>query len=399
MEAPQHPRDRLSGIIQRLSENNPELKTLEIRYAGLEDDEALLLSNALAVNETLRELDLASNLLGDHGTALIAQGMHTNRALKKIILSSNRIRDAAALGTLLRHNNTVKCLVLCHNQLGNDGAAQLSQGLAHNRSLTSLRLNGNLIGAQGAAAIGTALSHHPTLSRLDLTGNPVSGSLCNGLQLNDSLQTVILARCSLSADAGIALATLIARHATLRELYLDNNRLEDDGVEALAAGLNESRSLLTLSLNGNCIRNRGACAIARALAHHPLQYLSLNRNRISNEGVIELARVLRTDTTLKELDLYRNHAHTEAAVEMVDAMHSNATLFKLELSCNCITNVSVMRQIRFFGKLNKAGRHLLRSPHVPIALWPYVLARINYEPHVRFYFLREKPEVFQYYNR
>jgi hypothetical protein len=104
---------------------------------------------------------------------------------------------------------------------------------------------------------------------------------------------------------------------------------------------------------------------------------------------------------LRELDLYHNYAQTEAALKFVEVlMHSNVTLHKVELGCNCIANSLVVRQIRFFGKLNKAGRYSLRSPqHVPICVAPNVLARINYEPHLRFYFLWEKPELFQYYNR
>jgi Ran GTPase-activating protein (RanGAP) involved in mRNA processing and transport len=127
---------------------------------------------------------------------------------------------------------------------------------------------------------------------------------------------------------------------------LDNNQLEDDGVQALASGLAESQSLHALSLNGNGIRNSGACAIARAWVDHPLQYLSLNCNHIHNDGVLELARVLQADTMLRELDLYRNYAQTEAALKFVEVlMHSNVTLHKVELGCNCIANSLVVRQI------------------------------------------------------
>jgi hypothetical protein len=155
--------------------------------------------------------------------------------------------------------------------------------------------------------------------------------------------------------------------------------------------------LRTLSLKQNEIQCTGVIALAQALRNHPLERLILNQNRIGNSGVLELARVLQDDSTLKELDLYRNYIQTEAAEALLLAMQQNVTIQKLEVSCNCIADIAVTRQIRFHGKLNKAGRYLLRIPHVPIALWPMVLARVNYEPQIRFYFLREKPELFQYY--
>ena len=120
-------------------------------------------------------------------------------------------------------------------------------------------------------------------------------------------------------------------------------------------------------------------------------------NRIGNRGALELTRILQHDSTLKELDLYRNYVPTEAAEALLRAMQTDVTIQRLEISCNCTAEIAVTRQIRFLGKLNKAGRYLLRVPQVPVALRQLVLERVNLEPHVRFYFLQENPELFQYY--
>ena len=156
----------------------------------------------------------------------------------------------------------------------------------------------------------------------------------------------------------------------LQRLYLTSNLLSDVSAECLAYRLVTSfPSLSALYLSCNDIANAGATSFSEVISCSPL--------------------------TLQTLDLYRNKVGNRGGQALADAICKNVHLMDLNITYNRITDVSILRSVRFTGKLNRSGRYLLQhQDKIPSALWTLVLAKMNTQLDVRFYFLRHVPELF-----
>ena len=155
----------------------------------------------------------------------------------------------------------------------------------------------------------------------------------------------------------------------IEKLFLTSNELHNESARALADNLMPcAPRLRALYLSLNLIGTEGALSLATAIAVHgeQLELLELSGNRITNQGGEALVRTM--STCFKWTDL--------------------------TLTTNLISNFSLLRRARFYGKLNAAGRYLLLDQNLPRGLWPHVLARMNLRLDVRFYFLQRLPELF-----
>lgn len=118
-------------------------------------------------------------------------------------------------------------------------------------------------------------------------------------------------------DAGEELCFAVAQNSTLTELYLEDNKLGEDGVVAMcnflgsdrtSSSLANNRSLVTLCLDGNGIGERAMASLGDSLASQPsLTELSLSRNPLFTTEVDLFGDKLKRNTTLKVLRLSECH--------------------------------------------------------------------------------------------
>ena len=81
------------------------------------------------------------NEIGDDGAAALSEGLKYNKSLTTLNLSDNEICDdgaTATLGECLKYNKSPTTLNLRENVIGDDGAAALVECLKYNKSLTTL---------------------------------------------------------------------------------------------------------------------------------------------------------------------------------------------------------------------------------------------------------------------
>eukprot|EP00812_Abedinium_dasypus_P013989 NODE_7502_length_436_cov_313.745407.p2 GENE.NODE_7502_length_436_cov_313.745407~~NODE_7502_length_436_cov_313.745407.p2 ORF type:complete len:97 (+),score=26.34 NODE_7502_length_436_cov_313.745407:3-293(+) len=71
---------------------------------------------------------------------------------------------------------------------------------------------------------------------------------------------------------------------SLQMLLLNKNRISDEGAQVLAAALPHSHTLCALYLYGNRIGDAGAEALATSLPQTALHKLWVDRNRITDDG-------------------------------------------------------------------------------------------------------------------
>jgi hypothetical protein len=125
---------------------NSTLRVLDLEGCGFSEAAGAALGGALAQNRGLERLELSENHLGGHGVQGLVAGLETNRTLRTLRL------DGVRAGIL--------------------GAEELARALARNGgALTHLSFAGNRIRNSGAAALAPAVAAHLGLAHLDLSFN------------------------------------------------------------------------------------------------------------------------------------------------------------------------------------------------------------------------------------
>lgn len=135
------------------------------------------LVHAICGNDASDEISSVDRFLGDEAINMLCNNLksahHVNK--KKVILRGNCIGSvgAAAVGDLLKNNDSLKFLSLEWNQIGSVGSKLLADALKQNRGLTHLDLKNNGINNEGAMALAEALRYNNSLKTLDLRWNQV----------------------------------------------------------------------------------------------------------------------------------------------------------------------------------------------------------------------------------
>ena len=166
----------VSQVTATALQTNNILRTLSMVLCGISDDGAESLARALAVNSSLKELNISYNEIGDKGIAHIAMplSLMTNTTLRKLDISSCSISD--------------------------EGMDSLFGALAVNQSLEELNISENEFGDIGMALITTALQTSSTLKLLETSVTPFSlTSSVASLECNDRYEYRVELKLSESA--------------------------------------------------------------------------------------------------------------------------------------------------------------------------------------------------------
>lgn len=414
MEPPLHPRQRLSRLLKGIADSS--VQRAEVRCQCFHDDQAFELAGSLRKTESLRHLDLTACCISDAGIIQVFQSVP--RCLETFTLSCTRLPPSAmaALATVL---HTPSCLLELHLgdcQLGNAGLEAMASGFLNVTvtttdvgwsSLKTLTLSKNLICSshQACQTFGTALRRLPHLEFLDLSRNRLESRDLEALQLHNivSLRKIALWDNRLDPSSGFCLRDILLHCRSLQELNLRNNVLGDVGVLDAFSSLDEEEyveyPLRLLYLSSNRLSDPAAVCLARQLvvSFPCLSSLYLSSNDVGNAGAIAFSNSLsRNSVAFKTLDLYRNKIGNRGGEALAHTLlHENTHLTDLNVTYNRITNVAVLKAVRFAGKLNRSGRYLLQQHDaIPSSLWPLVFEKMNLLIDVRYYFVLRLPELF-----
>jgi Ran GTPase-activating protein (RanGAP) involved in mRNA processing and transport len=297
---------------------------------GLEGSE--LLAPGLGTCSTLETLSTAECLIRSDGVLKLAPALQSCHALTSLDMSKNQI-GALGVDTLtrcLRQCPSLAHLKLSSNQLGEDGCNNIARNLQlpYYTALVGLDISLNDVGDRGAVRVGLALdalaSSHSGLVQLNLAYNQLSAAvsavvlssarfsvlrMCHnhllphftlemreGLERSVGLQELCLSACNIQGHLPQFASVLQAMGACPNLQVLDlssNHAISDEGVEALAAGLEGSRELRIMSLECCGIGDRGALALAAAMRRWVrLEHLLLKNNGISDVGAEAMASLL-----------------------------------------------------------------------------------------------------------
>ncbi|XP_060760405.1 NACHT, LRR and PYD domains-containing protein 12-like [Neoarius graeffei] len=236
---------RLCAVLE-----NPHCKveTLRLCECGVSGEGCAALSSSLRSNPShLRQVDLSKNNLGDSGVKRLCAVLENPHCkLETLRLCECGVSDegCAALISALRSNPShLKELNLSKNNLGDSGVKHLCAGLENPHcKLETLGLWGCGVSDEGCAALSSALRSNPShLRELNLNNNHLGDSgvkrLCAVLENpHCKLEKLGLRWCGVSDEGCAALASALRSNPShLRDLDLDENKIEDSGEKLLSA--------------------------------------------------------------------------------------------------------------------------------------------------------------------
>ncbi|GET88657.1 hypothetical protein, conserved [Leishmania tarentolae] len=268
----------------------PGMSALYIPYNKITSEGGVLLGNALGHQlDSIITLDLQYNSLGAEAGVAIAQGLQRNDSLCHLMLAGNPLggRCGAALGEALRQNMSLAVLDLFNTDLNMEALVHIVRSLEMNKGLSSLNIGRPLL--RGDDELQSVVNH-----------------LSIALQRNSTLEELHMAYFGLVDDCLQTLVLALCRSA-VTTLCIKGNKLSQDAGQLLARLLDRRHDFRNLDLSHNRLRDAGAEALAKGVAHHPkLESLCLESCTISERGLVVLVESLKSCATVRRLTLWGN---------------------------------------------------------------------------------------------
>jgi Ran GTPase-activating protein (RanGAP) involved in mRNA processing and transport/predicted esterase len=310
-------------------------------------------------------LDLCKQVVGPAGIGPLLDALDGNPHVHRLLLGNNVVGPTGAdriARFIASRDSHVRVWYLAGNELDAAALEPLCDALAAAPSVEGLWLKRNPLGPAAAEPLGRLLRVHTGLQTLDLVNTGLLDvgvlTLSRALVHNQGLKHLYLGTNGLGVSSATSLAVVL-RECALESLYVDCNRLGDEGVRALAAGLAQNTSLRRLSLASNRIGPSGMAGLAEAIVDHPsLQFLNLGWTRATNavheagnmlgdEGAAVLAELLRSGPKLTALDVSHNQISQDGLDLIAEAVALQPQL--VELRCaqrGMSSNVDRMARLR-----------------------------------------------------
>jgi Ran GTPase-activating protein (RanGAP) involved in mRNA processing and transport len=321
--------------------NNPQLSVLKLGYNFLGDGGASVIASSCSKDgrhhQSLTVLDLGFNCVGDKGfMALSLHMIAGNHTLRNLFLSGNNCKDkgSMAIAGALLHGCSLTRLHLSANNLGIEGIKVITGAIAEvdkrrqnlmlrqggvktsvqPTALEELHLGDVKMKSQGVAAFSSMILSNTCLRVLNLGDNEI-----------DDKDLALLSQ-TLTQNKSIP----------LRSLLLSFNKITCVGVECLMNAVWGSKTLKELKLDNNKMQDRGAQLCSVVLGSISLEVLDVSFNRISTVGIKALMKNLSENESLKNLSLNGIPMDQNASKAVSYALAYNSSLESLSIYSCCI---------------------------------------------------------------
>ncbi len=215
--------------------------------------------------------------------------------------------------------------------------------LMRNDYISAVTLFENLMVPEDAEGLARALAGNRSLLELHISENRLGDEGAEAISSallgsGHPLTSLHLDQNNIGPRGAKAMGTALLRNDVLEKLAIIRNRIGDSGIESISAALLRNRSLSSLVLEDNEIADTGAIALGKALTcNQGLQHLSLCHNWIADSGAVGLAKALYQNHALEMLDCDGNQIRDDGAKALADAIRHNMPLRVLRLEENKIS--------------------------------------------------------------
>lgn len=286
----------------------------------------------------LTVLDLGFNGIGDEGcTELSLHMVAGNHTLRNLYLSGNNIRKkgAMALAGAILHGCSLAKLHLSANKLGPAGLKVLSGAVAEmdaRRQHLMQRQGGIVIAAVKPQAIEHLLLENTEMRSQGLV------TLSSMLVSNQSLSILGLSNNGIDDSDMALLSQALAQNKSipLSSITLSFNKITCVGVECFMNAIWGSQTLKEIKLDNNKMQDRGAQLCSVVLGAVPLQVLDISFNRVSTVGIKALMKSLSENDSLTVLALSGIPMDQNASKAVSYALAYNQSLQRFNIDSCCI---------------------------------------------------------------
>jgi len=297
------------GIIERLTQNDITLITLNIGHNNIGVAGAQAIAEALEGNTTLTTLDISYNNIDDVGTIAITKALKNNTTLKSLDINNNNIgvAGAEAIAEALIVNTTLTTLDIARNSIDNEGAIAIAgalSGEAGNKTLTTLSIMGNEIEDDGAKALAYALSSNETLTSLDIALN------------------------SIDNEGAKVIAKALETNTTLTKLYITYNNFGDEGAQAIAAALKYNTTITSLDINNISVEIKNALAEALERNKYQITYVPKLKTLKNTNNKSTNTNNKSSNTNNKSTNTNNNSSNIKDAIEFIDTILQSKDIIK-----------------------------------------------------------------------
>ncbi|EAX91339.1 Leucine Rich Repeat family protein [Trichomonas vaginalis G3] len=281
------------------------------------------------------------NRIGTPGCEALANLLLSNGVLCNLNIAMCGVTAEGChhIGQALPNNTSLTHLDLSSNRFGSAGANSMFSQPGALGALESLVLSRNLIGDDAGPALVTQLSRAKSLRYLDLSRNNFTkGFLKYILQAYDNgcrVSNLSLAHNKLNESLEY-LCHVLKTYSKIRILNLSGNKIGDNGIIKLMESLEQNTSLSILDLSQTECTSKGAAAISVVLANGvtPIQKLYLNNNKISDDGGVRLFEAIENNTTLVSISLKNNEMKDKTAATLIKILKTNTTIGDIDVTMN-----------------------------------------------------------------
>jgi len=262
----------------------------------------------------------------------------------------NALHLAVALG---RPHSTLTCLHLRFCSIRDDALVILAGGITKSKSLTELNVSSNGFGDVGATELFTSIGLCPTLTTLGCSNNHNQFSVVSITALEAALsrptsqiKTVDIDWCLESQKLGIlplslqaAMGRVVKASRSLQTLSLNGNFFRD--IREMAGGLSASRSLKRLSLESSELVANDLQLLARAVQSSTnLEHLYVtSRVGMPIDSYTCLVSAALQCTTMKSLGVnelrFEDRGHQQVLLSMMNFAGKRMDFYSLYRRTNC----------------------------------------------------------------
>jgi len=217
--------------------------------------------------------------------------------------------------------------------------------LFNTREIKACNLHDNPLPTEAVEAVTGVLSLHEGLESLSLVSSELTDEQVKPLADSLSkwkLKSLNLGHNKLTSEGASAVIRSLATAANefLTELHLNDNRIDDAAMTALAESLPNLPNLKSLHLNNNKLGDKGVKILLDAMAAAPnvIPVLHLSQNRVGDAGAADIGAFLKGNKTVVSVHLAHNDIGESGAEAIATGLGENSTVEELDLTSNSIGN-------------------------------------------------------------
>ncbi|XP_033105040.1 protein phosphatase 1 regulatory subunit 37-like isoform X3 [Anneissia japonica] len=319
----------------RMMKKTSCLEHLDVRNTVWSEPSIQALARAVRNDISVNIIHIENCNLTGRPLFILTLALKLNQTLRDIFLAENRLvaSDAIQLGSMLKHNKGLKLLDLRNNHLQDVGLSHLCDGLVDQEfgHLSTLVLWNNQITHLGMRHLAKALPQLTTLETLNLGQNNIGNegihTVKDALMKNHSLLRLGLYQCRISDEGAVALAECLADNCQMVRLDVRQNDIRTGGLMALAHALRVNKTLLRLDLDREVKKDstKGYDEIQRSLQQEIAVYL--HRNRESTRQAEEQRQALLGQQTKPDENIPSPSSEAPRTVSMGTNINGHISTF------------------------------------------------------------------------